>query len=122
MSRKSSTRYWAKSLELWRAEIEWSCGISACFQLSFAKRGLAAILVLELPSRSHRKRCPPSRLQKKFESDLIPKLRKVIEQREGSRNSHKICAGWCALLLAQMNATDQHDRSALWAEAVQMEC
>jgi hypothetical protein len=86
MSRKSSRRYWTKSLELWRAEIEWSCGVSACFQLSSAKRGPAAILVLELPSQSRREPCPPSRLQKKCKSDLIPKLRRWIEQRERSRN------------------------------------
>ena len=96
MSRKSSRRYWTKSLELWRAEIEWSCGISACFQLGFAKHGLVAILVLELPSRSHRRLCPPSRLQKKCKSDLIRKLRRWIEQRERSRNfSRSGKAHWC---------------------------
>jgi integration host factor subunit beta len=36
---------------------------------------LAAILALELPSRSHRKPCPSSRLEKECESDLIRKLR-----------------------------------------------
>src|SRR5689334_21630190 len=86
MSRKSSRRCWTKSFELWRAEIEWNCGASACFQLSSAKRGPAAILVRELPSRSHRKLCPPSRLQKKCKSDLIRKLRRWIEQQERSRN------------------------------------
>ena len=65
------------------AEIEWSYGVSACFRVSSAKRGLGAILVLELPFRSHRRPCLSSRLEKKCESDLTRKLRcRLIEQRE----------------------------------------
>jgi hypothetical protein len=32
----------------------------------------------------------------------------------------KFAKGYCALLLAKMDATDQHDPSACWAEAMQM--
>src|SRR5690242_7684471 len=71
-----------QSLKLWRAEIEWSCGVSERFPLGSAERGPAAILALELSSRSDRKPLPSSRLEKKCESDLIGKLRcRLVEQR-----------------------------------------